>query len=136
MKHLLHHTDILSPRFARFCAVGIANALMDFFSYSALLWFAFSPYFARTASWVAACLFSYCVNRRWTFKAGDQGLMPLLRFGVVNVCSLCFGLVLLYVFKTLGCGDRLAFILSLPFTTATNYLGYRFWTFRQVDSDA
>lgn len=136
MKNPLQQTDIFSPRFVRFCLVGLANVLVDFLCYSFLLQLACSPYFARAASWTAACLFSYGVNRRWTFKAGDRGLMPLVRFSVVNACSLCFGLVLLYGFKTLGCGDKAAFILSLPFTTAANYCGYRFWTFRQVDAKA
>ena len=134
MKNLILRTDILSPRFIRFCAVGAVNALVDFLLYSGMLWLALSPYPSRTASWVLACLFSYLVNKRWTFKAGDKGLLPLVRFGVVNACSLCLGLALLYVFKNFGCGDKVSFILSLPFTTAANYLGYRFWTFRSVDA--
>ncbi len=126
--------DIFSLRFLRFCCVGLANCLVDFASYSAGLWLGFSPYFSRSVSWVCGCLFSYLVNRRWTFHAGDTGFLPLLRFTVINASSLCLGLALLYLFKKLGAGDKAAFILSLPFTTAANYLGYRHWTFRLLDA--
>lgn len=133
MKQLLSRIDLFSPRFLKFCAVGVANALVDFCCYSLLLLLV-SPYLSRSLSWAIACLFSYLVNRRWTFKAADRGLQPLVRFCVVNLCSLCFGLVLLYAYKHMGFGDKWAFILTLPLTTATNYLGYRFWTFRQLDA--
>lgn len=127
-------SDIFSRRFLKFCVVGAANVLVDFLLYSLLLLAGTSPYLSRTLSWCGACLFSYLVNRSWTFKAGDRGFKPLVRFSVVNVCSLCLGLLLLFLFKRLGCGDTSAFFLSLPFTTAANYIGYRFWSFRLVDA--
>ena len=130
----LPHHEILSPRFLKFCVVGLMNVLVDFLLYSGLLLLGVSPYVSRAVSWCGSCLFSYLINRRWTFKAGDRGIWPLVRFCVVNLCSLGFGLILLYLFKTLGCGDTAAFFLSLPFTMTTNFLGYRFWSFKFVDT--
>ncbi len=118
-------------RFIKFCCVGAANCLVDFLVYLGLLYL-MPVYAARTLAWVAACLFSYLVNRRWTFRAGDTGLLPLLRFAVVNICTLGLGLALLYVFIRLGCGEVVAFFLCLPFTLTANFLGYRFWSFRDI----
>lgn len=132
MKNALRGTDIISWRFVRFCLVGLANSLVDFCAFSLSLWLGVIPGAARTVSWFVAGLFSYLVNRRWTFKAADTGAAPLARFAVVNAASLGLGVVLLYVFKSLGFGNQISFLLSLPFTTAANYLGYRFWTFRQI----
>lgn len=126
--------NLLSPRFLKFCAVGLMNVLVDFLLYASLLALGVSPYVSRATSWCGSCLFSYLINRSWTFRAGDRGLWPLVRFCVVNLCSLGLGLVLLFFFKKMGCGDNAAFFLSLPFTMVTNYLGYRFWSFKLVDA--
>ena len=119
-------------QFIKFCLVGCANYLLDFLIYLLGLWLGISPFLARTGSWICACIFSYLVNRKWTFKARDTGFLPMLRFVLVNLVSLSLGLALLYLFKKFGCGNELAFLLSLPFTTLTNFFGYKFWTFRQV----
>lgn len=115
--------------FIRFCCVGGLNFLVDFSVYGLLSLF-IPIYPARVGSWVAACLFSYLMNRRWTFKAADRGILPLLRFFSVNLASLVLGLGLLYLFTSLGCGRILAYLLTIPFTMLANYLGYRFWSFR------
>lgn len=132
MKDIFLQTDILSTRFIKFCFVGAANTLVDFLVYSFGLWLGFSPYPSRTASSIAGCLFSFFVNKSWTFRAGDKGIAPLARFVVVNACVLCLGLVLLFLFKTAGCGNTLAYLASLPFTTIANYLGYRLWAFKNI----
>lgn len=117
--------------FLKFCCVGAANCLVDFCVYLGLSYL-MPIYAARTLAWAVACLFSYQVNKSWTFKAQDKGFWPLLRFAVVNLCSLGLGLVLLYVFISLGSGKILAFFLCLPFTTLANFLGYRFWSFKHI----
>ncbi len=120
-----------SVRFIKFCCVGVGNFLVDFVVYlggSQIM----PIYPARCLAWGTACLFSYLVNRRWTFHAKDQGLMPLIRFAVVNAASLGLGLLLLRLFTGLGAGHILAYLLSLPFTIMTNFLGYRFWSFRAI----
>ncbi len=125
-------TSAAFMQFMRFCCVGAANVLVDFGVYRVLGFF-LPIYVARSLSWVVACLFSYAVNKRWTFKAQDTGLMPMLRFGLVNLASLSLGLALLYVFTQLGCGPTPAFWLSLPFTTVSNYLGYKLWSFQKLE---
>ncbi|WP_027187355.1 GtrA family protein [Desulfovibrio cuneatus] len=127
---MINHTTFL--QFVRFCCVGVANVLVDYGVYHALGFF-MPIYTARALSWIAGCLFSYTINRRWTFNARDKGLRPMVRFGVVNAASLCLGLGLLYLFTWLGCGPTVAFWLTLPFTTVSNYLGYKLWSFQEMD---
>ncbi len=115
-------------QFVRFCCVGAANFLVDFCAYLALAAI-MSIYPARALSWALACLFSYAVNRSWTFRAGTSGVLPVLRFFAVNLCSLGLGLLLLYAFTSLGCGKAPAFLLTIPFTLAANFLGYKLWVF-------
>ena len=116
-------------QFMRFCCVGAANAAVDFCIYYILAWY-IPIYIGRVISWAAACLFSYIVNKHWTFKAKDTGLAPLIRFVVVNLASLAIGLLLLYVYTQLGANSTIAFWLMLPFTTLVNYFGYKLWGFK------
>ncbi len=120
-----------TSRFFRFCCVGATNCLVDYAVFMGLSLLV-PIYVARTLSWCTACLYSYLVNRRWTFRASDKGAAPLLRFTAVNTLSLGLGLTLLHLFTVLGCGPSAAFWLSLPFTTLANFLGYRFWSFKDI----
>jgi len=92
-----------------------------------------SLYLANTLSWSVACLFSYFMNRAWTFRAADTGFSPLAKFVVVNLCSLGLGLITMYVFLSLGSGRIGSYVFSLPITLAASYLGYRFWSFKNVN---
>lgn len=130
----LQQSDIFSLRFIKFCAVGGANVAVDFCCYTLGIWLGLSPYLARTLSWIVGAVFSYAVNRQWTFKAEDKGAAPFIRFCIVNALSLALGLVMLFVFTSLGASNSLGFFLTLPFTTVANYLGYRFWSFQHIDA--
>ena len=120
-------------RFLRFCCVGIANVVVDFAVYY-MAAFLISIYPARVLAWTVACLFSYFVNRNWTFHAKVQGFLPIVRFGVVNLASLALGLLLLWIFSWLGASKVLAYMYTLPFTTLTNYLGYSLWSFQHTEA--
>ncbi|MDR2161645.1 MAG: GtrA family protein [Desulfovibrio sp.] len=118
-------------RLLKFSLVGLINCLVDYVLYLALSLF-FSLYISRTFSWMGSCLFSYLANRRWTFQARNAGTGSLIRFAAVNLGSLSLGIILLYLFLSIGWGRSGAYFLSLPFTMLTNYLGYRCWAFARI----
>lgn len=132
MKEAFARTRVIPLRFITFCCVGAANTLVDFLLYSLGIWLGVSPYIARAAAMTAGCLFSFFGNRAWTFKATDKGAAPLLRFAAVNLCTLCLGVFLLFLFKKAGFGNTAAYALSLPFTLASNYFGYKLWVFKEA----
>ena len=119
-------------RLFKFCCVGALNTAIAFCLYL-LFSAAMSIYLAKSLSWSLTCVFSYVVNRAWTFRASDKGFLPLLRFGVVNLCSLGLGLVALAFFASLGGGRVWSYLFSLPITLSASFLGYRFWSFKNVD---
>ena len=120
-------------RVFRFCCVGVLNTVIGFFLYL-LFSEVLSIYLANALSWTGACIFSYFMNRLWTFRATDTGFLPLARFGIVNLCSLGLGLMTMYVLASLGGGRIWSYIFSLPVTMTASFLGYRFWTFKNIDS--
>ena len=119
-------------RVFRFCCVGAANTGIAFCLYL-LFSMVMSIYPANALSWCLTCVFSYFVNRAWTFRATDTGALPLVRFLAVNACSLGLGLITMHCIASFGGGRIWSYVLSLPVTMTTSYLGYRFWSFRKVD---
>ncbi|MCL2011545.1 MAG: GtrA family protein [Cystobacterineae bacterium] len=118
-------------RMLRFGCVGLLNTAIAFGLYmlfSAVL----SIYLSNVLSWSLACLFSYFMNRAWTFRAADTGFSPLLRFVCVNLASLGLGLITMYILASLGGGRIWSYVLSLPVTMTASYVGYRFWSFKKV----
>jgi putative flippase GtrA len=122
-------------RVFRFCCVGVLNTALAFCLYLILSAF-MSIYLANALSWGVICVFSYFMNRAWTFRATDTGFSPLARFVVVNLCSLGLGLVTMYTLVSFGSGRIWSYIFSLPVTITASYLGYRFWSFKKVDGRA
>lgn len=122
-------------RVFKFCCVGVLNTGLAFFLY--LLFSVFlTMYQANALSWGIACVFSYRMNKSWTFRAADTGFAPLFRFVAVNLCSLGLGLMAMYVLASFGGGRIWSYIFSLLVTTVASYLGYRYWSFKNVDGRA
>ncbi len=116
--------------FLRFCCQGLANTLLDFCVYFAVSYV--MPLFAaRIVSWAVATSFSYVFNKRWVFRAEVSGGTPILRFTVVNVASLLFGLAMMQLFVWLGWGRFVAYLVTLPAIALGNYFGYKLWSFKE-----
>ena len=133
MHNVLHHVLTAGGawRILRFCCVGAVNTGVAFCLYL-LFSSAVNVYLSNALSWCGGCLCGYILNKFWTFRATDEGMLPLIRFVVVNLCSLGLGLTLMHTFIVLGGGRVWSYALSLPFTMITSYLGYRFWSFRKI----
>ena len=116
-------------RVIKFCCVGILNTVVAFFIFLFLK--NINIYLAFAISWSGACLFSYVLNKIWTFRATDTGLMPFIRFVIINICSMGLGIALMHFFISLGSGEIWSWILSLPIAMTTSYLGYSLWCFKQ-----
>ena len=134
MHGLLHQACVSGGvwRMFRFCCVGTLNTGFAFCLYVFFSLFV-NIYLANVLSWSVACAFSYFMNRFWTFCAADTGFLPLFRFVIVNLCSLGFGLTVMYILTSLGSDKIWSYVLSLPITVTVSYLGYRFWTFKKVN---
>jgi len=115
-------------QFLKFCCAGAANALVDFAVYAALVNM-LPIYLASSIAWLAACCFSYAINKRWIFHAKTQGLPPLARFAIVNILSQGLRIVSLYLLTAAGPGKIAAYIITAPFVALANYFGYKFWSF-------
>lgn len=85
---------------------------------------------------------SYIINRRWTFNINDNNLkitnfglenkIEIVKYFSVYVFSLVGGLIILKVFVSiLGIRAEISNIISIVFSTCSNFLGMKFFVFKK-----
>lgn len=139
----------------KFLLVGVANTVFNWGIVFVLLQYAaFTPLAATAVSTVLASILSYVLNRYFTFRyQGDSG-RSILRFALnILVCYvLGYGIALLVIYPLLPGVDAdwskilsilsgekatkwdfIAAIIGSCLFTGFNYLGQRFFAFRETE---
>lgn len=152
MKQLKSLFDI---KMWKFLLVGVANTIFNWVIVFVLLQYAgFTALAATAVSTVLASILSYVLNRYFTFRYQGSGLRSILRFALnILVCYvLGYGIALLVIYPLLPGVDAdwskilsilsgekatkwdyLAAIIGSCFFTGFNYLGQRFFAFRETE---
>lgn len=125
------------PRTARqaawFAIIGVVNTVLHFLVYQGLLTFG-TPYLPASALGYAVGLVnSFILNRRITFRdaRGRRWRAQFVRFGVVNLLALASNLLILEAVVRSGwLAPRLAVVPAVVGSLAFNFIGNKFWTFR------
>lgn len=87
---------------------------------------------SKFCSYTVGALISYTMNRKVTFRAETQFISKtLLKFIAVNCLSVSASLGSMAVFNSiLGWGVWIGYFVSILFSFSINFLGSRFWVFR------
>jgi putative flippase GtrA len=119
----------LFTQLCRFATVGVANTLLSYALYTALV-AARVPYpVAGATGFVAGAVNGYVLNRRWTFACSDSA-RARTRYLVVQLGGLSATTALLWVIVTLGATGRLAgYALTIPIVTLATFGANRSWAF-------
>ena len=122
-----------SLEFMRFCLVGTVNTGVDFTVFIVLSNMGVLLLVAQCVSYTCGIFNSFLLNRTWTFRERGQSLGQMIRFLVLNLCTLTITYGLLDYFH-----DHLAWPLLVCKLLATgaslviNYAGSRLWIFSPV----
>ena len=118
---------------ARFGVVGVANSVLDFAVYSALLAISFTPIAANAIGFFCANLQSYLLNSRFTFRsegaAAPVSLAGYGRFLVAHLMSLAIS-TLIVILAAPHIGPHFAKIGAMGFTFVWNYAASAIFVFR------
>ena len=119
----------LSSSVSKFILVGCCSTALDFAVYT-LLSVKLSITVSKGISMIAASIFSYMVNKRFTFKNRNKtNIGYLVRFYIVFAANCVTNLGVNYsVYKFTG-HKSAAFILATLCGMLVNYLGQRFFVF-------
>ena len=91
---------------------------------------------SKAISYTCGAILSFTLNRRFTFKGNNSVAATLPRFIVINLLALGASLGSMHIFgNVLGVNMWICYFLSIVFSFSVNYLGNRFWVFKE-DKDA
>ena len=118
----------------KFCVTGGMNTIIDLAVTTALnSLLHVNINVAKPIGYVCGMANSFVVNKKWTFKTGNNATKKeLIKFVIVNACMLGLSLLLIYIFKsTLDLNDTIANILSTGTVMVINFFVSNFWVFKK-----
>ena len=130
-------------KFIIFCLVGVVNTLVGTAVMYGLYNLAHCGYwFSSAMNYVIGSIVSYFLNKRFTFKSSERSWAEIARFVInIAVCWLiAYGLakpLVRMIFSGLSekANDNLAMLAGMVIFTGLNYLGQRFFTFKDSGKD-
>lgn len=130
-------------KFIIFCLVGVVNTLVGTAVMYGLYNLAHCGYwFSSAMNYVIGSIVSYFLNKRFTFKSRERSWQEIARFVInIAVCWLiAYGLakpLVRMIFSGLSekANDNLAMLAGMVIFTGLNYLGQRFFTFKESGKD-
>lgn len=133
MSRPLKSGDLLGSRvfgqLCRFAVVGVANTVLSYVLYTALV-AARVPYpVAGALGFTAGAINGYLLNRRWTFASPDSR-RARLRYVVVQLGGMGATSALLWLVVHVGATSRFGgYAMTIPIVTLATFTANRSWAF-------
>jgi putative flippase GtrA len=120
-----------------FIIVGATAVVIDYLSYRwMLVMLDGSVTSAKVLGFLSGTLFSYVVNRWWTFSHSNPLTGSLWRFGCLYTTTLVVNVsvngVLLNLFTQQDKGVSIAFVIATTCSAALNFLGLKYFVFKNA----
>lgn len=116
----------------RFALVGVANTLLSYALYSALVALRVPYEVAGVVGFTAGALNGYVLNRRWTFACEDSR-RARARYLVVQLGGLGATTALLWLVVAVGATGRIAaYAVTIPIVTLATFSANRTWAFAEI----
>lgn len=115
----------------KFGLVGAVNTLLDLAIFTFLVqWWHYA--IVKVISYGAGMVCSFVLNKRWTFRSRKKtDARQLVALIVVNLISLGVATgIMALLMEVIGMqNEKLANIITIPFSMGVNFLGTRLWVF-------
>tara|TARA_A100001388_G_C28542939_1_gene391131 strand:- start:134 stop:544 length:411 start_codon:yes stop_codon:yes gene_type:complete len=126
---------IFNKELNRFVAVGISSVLIDVIIYFVLLYFEIGISFAKALSFFGGTIYSYSINKKWTFKAiGSKKvfLFYISLYAVSMKINITVNNLILNLFINKNILSILiSFVISTLFSASLNFLFSKYFIFRK-----
>ena len=133
---------IFDKTFLKFIVVGIINTLFGmaimFYCYNIL---DLGHWFSSAMNYLCGGILSYFLNKKYTFEVKETSQTAIIRFAInLTVCYLlAYGVakpLALYLFQGAGEGLQgyIALVIGMGLFVVLNYVGQRFWAFKQDEA--
>ena len=113
-----------------FLLIGGLATIIDFVIYNYLFTF-FSINISKLISMLSSSLFSYFMNKIFTFNKGrNYNQKYLIKFYIIFLLNLLTNIFVNYYVYKLTAVKLLAFILATIFGMTVNFIGQKFYVFK------
>ena len=122
----------------KYIFVGLSTVLIDFLIYKFLIKF-IVIYLAKTISFLSGTLFSYQLNRTWTFKSEKKTLSQFIKYLIIHITSLVLNVfinsLLLNTFsKNYFLSYEVSFLIATLTSATYNFLFIKIFIFNNTRS--
>jgi putative flippase GtrA len=123
----------ISKQLTRFLITGSISTIISYLVFSiSVRIFGIYYIIANFLAFAISIGFGYYLNKRWSFGGGHQKSSHILEYLTVYCSSLLLGtLILKIAVDFFGAIPELGFVISLCFTTCTNFIGIKFFVFKK-----
>lgn len=117
----------------RFLVGGGSAVIIDFIVYRVLVHFGVDLSVSKAISYVAGAAVGFVLNKFWTFECKKLSITEVLRYILLYACSAVANTVVNLVVMWVTSMTIFAFLCATGVSTIMNFLGQKFFVFRQAD---
>ena len=122
----------IKKQFLKFIIVGGFSTIVNYSVFYFLYEILEVHYIISSASGFIVGVFAgYGFNKKWTFGIREKAARYAYKYYIVYIISLILSLfVLKFLVSQIGLSPEIANVLTICFTTITNFVGIKLWVFR------
>lgn len=118
----------------KFSLVGVLNTALSFCIYTLLIFLGVNYLVSNIIAYCTGTVNSYLWNKGWVFKSKKSHSEIFYKFIGVNLITMFFNSLLLFLFvTTMGLNKLISQIMATFLGILTNFLLNKLWTFKITD---
>ena len=122
-----------NSQLTRFLFVGGTTVLIDFISYSLLVFLGNNTQISKGFGFLIGTIFAYFANRKITFRSSYSGVLRFVTFSLLYISTLIVNVVtneaVLYILTFTKMSYLLAFLTATTLSATLNFLGMKYIVF-------
>ena len=124
---------MISNQVVKFIIIGVTVVLIDYISYIFLLNIFDNYVFSKGISFILGSIFSYVLNRTWTFNNSIHSYKKLLKFSILYISTLLINVftnyIILLFFENHIYKIYIGFLIATLISASINYLVMKYFIF-------
>lgn len=120
---------MISPQFARYLMVGVANTALSYLVYSLLLWLGLAFQWANLGALIVGILFGFSTQSRFVFSNDDWSKLP--PYTLLWASMYLSNIFLIGLLKKAELNDYVAGLIAMPPIVLLSFVAQRNYIFRK-----
>ncbi|MCR4941686.1 MAG: GtrA family protein [Campylobacter sp.] len=112
-----------------YLGVGVLNTIVGFGVIFTFMFFGFSPELSNLIGYAVGIVFSYVMNKIFTFKTAQKSMKEFIKFVLSMGVAYALNFITLKLMLSIGLNAYLCQIIAGGVYTITGYLLSKFWAF-------